>query len=120
MTPSQAIRDAMEKRGLPQIDMLDIFGTRARASEIVNGRRAVPKSMAPAEEHWTKMIGGHTASCRLIQPNFLYKPTGFKINWYKYPFRDSYMTPKISAKEWKRILTHCRETALKAHEPSRA
>ena len=37
----------MEKRGLRQIDMLDIFGTRGRASEIINGKRAVPKSMAP-------------------------------------------------------------------------
>jgi HTH-type transcriptional regulator/antitoxin HigA len=48
MTPDEAIREAMEKRGIRQVDLLSIFGTRGRASEIVNGKRAVPKSMAPA------------------------------------------------------------------------
>ena len=52
----------------------------------------------------------HTPTCRLVQPNFLYKPTGFRINWYKYPFRDSYMTPGINAKEWYRIVRHCIES----------
>jgi hypothetical protein len=63
-----------------------------------------------ADEFWTAM-GGHEDDCRLIQPNFLYKPTGFRINWYKYPFRDSYMTPKISAKKWREIVRHCIESA---------
>jgi antitoxin component HigA of HigAB toxin-antitoxin module len=45
---SEAIRAAMEKRGLRNQDLVDICGTRARASEIVNGKRAVPKSMAVA------------------------------------------------------------------------
>ena len=49
----------------------------------------------------------HTDACRLVQPNFLYKPTGFRINWYKYPFRDSYMTPPIKPAEWRKIVRHC-------------
>lgn len=32
-------------------------------------------------------------------PNFLYKPTGLEIRWYKYPFRDSYMNQELSADE---------------------
>lgn len=48
MTADEAIRDAMQKRGLKQVDLLEIFGTRGRASEIINGKRAVPKSMAEA------------------------------------------------------------------------
>lgn len=59
---------------------------------------------------WTE-IGGHASTCRFVQPNFLYKPNGFRINWYKYPFRDSYMTPGISAKEWRKIIRHCIESA---------
>lgn len=47
MSASQIIRAAMVKRGLRQIDLVDICGSRGRASEIVNGVRAVPKSMAP-------------------------------------------------------------------------
>lgn len=55
-------------------------------------------------------IGGHQPTCRYVQPNFLYKPTGFCINWYKYPFRDSYMSPGVSAKEWRKIIRHCIES----------
>jgi hypothetical protein len=60
-------------------------------------------------------IGGHKEDCRNIQPNFLYKPTGFRINWYKYPFRDSYMTPGISTAQWRKIVRHCIESAKASH-----
>lgn len=66
-----------------------------------------------ADEMWVAM-GGHTDACRFVQPNFLYKPTSFRINWYKYPFRDSYMSPGISAKEWQKIVRHCIESAADA------
>lgn len=66
-----------------------------------------------AENAWIE-IGGHAESCRLVQPNFLYKPTGLRINWYKYPFRDSYMTPKITPAEWKKIMKHCTDSVLAA------
>lgn len=59
-----------------------------------------------AKQYWRE-IGGHCHSCRLIQPNFLYKPTGFHINWYKYPFRDSYMSEKISPQKWREIVRSC-------------
>lgn len=49
----------------------------------------------------------HKENCRLLKPNFLYKPTGFKIMWYKYPLRDSYMNQNISLDEFKEILEHC-------------
>ncbi len=29
-------------------------------------------------------------------PNFVYKPTGFEIKWYKYAFRDSYMNQNLA------------------------
>ena len=72
-----------------------------------------------AEAYWNE-LGGHSEGCRLIQPNFLYKPTGLRINWYKYPFRDSYMSPKISAKEWRSIIRNCIEsaTAPSSHAPT--
>jgi hypothetical protein len=38
-------------------------------------------------EDWIKE-NGHTESCALVLPNFLYKPTGFKVCWYKYIGRD--------------------------------
>lgn len=62
------------------------------------------------EAMWVAM-GGHESTCRFVQPNFLYKPTGFRINWYKYPFRDAYMTPPVDPEEWRRIVRHCIESA---------
>ncbi|HZV21140.1 MAG TPA: hypothetical protein VE986_06300 [Hyphomicrobiales bacterium] len=43
---ARAIRFAMAKRRLRQIDLVDICGAQSRISEIVNGRRPVPKSLA--------------------------------------------------------------------------
>lgn len=43
-------------------------------------------------------------------PNFLYKPTGFEIRWYKYPFRDSYMNKNLSVKNIKDIFIHCADS----------
>lgn len=31
---------------------------------------------------------GHGAACGFSKPNFLYKPTGFRLEWYKYIGRD--------------------------------
>ena len=39
--------------------------------------------------------------------NFVYKPEGFEINWYKYPFRDSYMNKNYSVKEVEETFRKC-------------
>ena len=43
-------------------------------------------------------------------PNFLYKPTGFEIRWYKYPFRDSYMNQNLTDGEIIDIFNKCIES----------
>lgn len=44
------------------------------------------------------------------KPNLVYKPTGFEIMWYKYPFRDSYMNQDLTYDEvidvFMNIVTH--------------
>lgn len=70
---------------------------------------------AEAEAYW-RLIGGHTASCRFTQPNFLFRPTGFRMNWYKYPFRDSYMSEEITGAQWVEILDAC-ATSVSADTP---
>lgn len=50
----------------------------------------------------------HAPTCRVVQPNFLYKPTGFRVMWYKYPLRDSYMTPPVDLAGWCEIMEACR------------
>lgn len=49
----------------------------------------------------------HSKDCRIARPNFLYKPTGFEIQWYKYPLRDSYSNKKITLKQFKIIIEDC-------------
>lgn len=50
---------------------------------------------------------GHEETCREVLPNFLYKPIGFKIIWYKYPLRDSYMNINLSEIEFRAICREC-------------
>lgn len=62
---------------------------------------------------WLKDIGypnGCLDTCLLRKPNFLHKPSGFRIEWYKYPFRDSYMNQKIKLKDFKKIINLCIES----------
>ena len=40
-------------------------------------------------------------------PNFVYKPTGLEICWYKYPMRDAYSNQDVSIEDFKEILKEC-------------
>jgi len=50
---------------------------------------------------------GHKPDCFLLKSNFLYKPTGFSIKWYKYPFRDSYTNKEINLLDFKKMINSC-------------
>lgn len=50
---------------------------------------------------------GHRSWCKIVRPNFYYKPTKFEIQWYKYPFRDSYMNQEINVNQFKTIVDDC-------------
>ena len=45
-------------------------------------------------------------------PNFVYKPTGFTLSWYKYPLRDSYMNQDLSFDAFLDILKHAQDSIL--------
>lgn len=45
-TPRQRLRQLMEDRGLTQAEIWHAFGTRARASEVLNGKRGISKEQA--------------------------------------------------------------------------
>lgn len=61
--------------------------------------------------YWGDCICGnkqnHKPDCPIVKPNFLYKPTGFTIHWYKYPLRDSYANQKITLAGFKKIISTC-------------
>jgi len=52
-------------------------------------------------------IRTHTDDCKLLKPNFCFKPTNFQIQWYKYPFRDSYTNQQVALKEFSQIIDAC-------------
>ena len=47
------------------------------------------------------------------KPNFVFKPTGLEIQWYKYPFRDAYLNQEVSFSEFEDMVKQCRESLLK-------
>lgn len=42
------------------------------------------------------------------EPNFVYKPTGYELQWYKYPMRDSYANKNLTLEEFMDILEKCK------------
>jgi hypothetical protein len=69
-------------------------------------------------ESWRQFCeeNSHDPNCPIVKPNFLYKPTGFELHWYKYPLRDSYTNQKITLAGFKKIISACIESC-KADSP---
>jgi len=51
--------------------------------------------------------GNHQPSCPILRPNFAYAPTGFSLKWYKYPFRDAYMSHRLTFEEFRTTINAC-------------
>lgn len=49
----------------------------------------------------------HKPDCLLLKPNFYYKPDGLRIEWYKYPLRDSYSNKKLTMKYFINVIDDC-------------
>lgn len=49
--------------------------------------------------------GGNSRAAR--RPNFVFKPTGFQMKWYKYPLRDAYANRDLSLDQFKAMLSAC-------------
>ncbi|GIQ64898.1 hypothetical protein PACILC2_34660 [Paenibacillus cisolokensis] len=43
-------------------------------------------------------------------PNFVYKPTGYRLKWYKYALRDSYANQDVTYVQLDEMLRKCRES----------
>lgn len=60
----------------------------------------------------------HKSDCPIVKPNFLYKPTGFELRWYKYPLRDSYTNQKITLAGFKKIISACIQSCKESSSDS--
>ena len=43
-------------------------------------------------------------------PNFVYKPSGLEISWYKYPMRDAYSNQDIDIESFRKVLQDCADS----------
>lgn len=41
------------------------------------------------------------------EPNFIFKPNDYRLDWYKYPLRDSYANKEVAFQEFARMLKLC-------------
>jgi hypothetical protein len=64
------------------------------------------------DQEWAEWstANDHATECPLVLPNFLYRPTGYSLMWYKYPLRDAYANQRLTYKQFDAMLSHC-ETA---------
>lgn len=46
----------------------------------------------------------------MLEPNFVFKPLGLEIRWYKYPMRSAYSNMEISLDDIKEIMKSCTES----------
>lgn len=68
---------------------------------------------------WLKKIGypnEHREDCLLVKPNFWHKPSGLKIQWYKYPLRDAYSNQELDLSMFKKIINNCIKSLKKQNE----
>lgn len=49
----------------------------------------------------------HAPTCRIITPNFTHKASGFTLQWYKYPLRDSYSNAPLTRKLMRSMWADC-------------
>jgi len=57
-------------------------------------------------EKWRE-TNNHDVNCPIVKPNFKHKASGFELQWYKYPLRDSYMSMNLSLEEFTKIIDDC-------------
>jgi hypothetical protein len=69
-------------------------------------KNPAPKCTCGAENNWVEKEE-HESSCKLVAPNFWYKPSDFQIQWYKYPLRDSYKNQNINLSDFRKIIDDC-------------
>lgn len=58
----------------------------------------------------------HAEICPIVMPNFWHKPSGFKLDWYKYPLRDSYSTEPLTRKMMRYMWAECKASLAQAIE----
>jgi hypothetical protein len=49
----------------------------------------------------------HASDCPIVRPNFHFKPDDYRLDWYKYPLRDSYASKDLPLSEFAAMIDKC-------------
>lgn len=52
-------------------------------------------------------MAAHTEFCEYLKSNFVYKSTGFEMDWYKYPLRSATMNQNITLRQFSEMIIGC-------------
>lgn len=61
-------------------------------------------------ENDTFYVSNYSPRSSADDPNFIHKPSGLELQWYKYPLRDSYFNRDCTLKEFRQIIDDCVES----------
>jgi len=101
-TPLEAIRFRMEQAGLTPRDLIPIFGSRAKVSEVLSGKRQLTLSAARAlHEHF-----GIPADV-LLQPQVNDEQSQTQVEYKRYPLKE--MAKRGWVRDMPRIEEHAQE-----------
>jgi len=59
------------------------------------------------QKQWKELDIEHEESCDKTSPNFIHKPTDYKIWWHKKFFRNAHSNYRIESGEFKKIIKEC-------------
>jgi hypothetical protein len=93
-------------------------GTVKKNIELKKKQEAIKDKIAEYERIEREEYIPHKDTCRLCLHNFIYHPgqeDEFYIEWYKYPFRDSYMNKNLSKDEILAIFKDCSDQIIKKY-----
>jgi len=85
-------------------------GARKKEYELEKEKEKLAPKTKKYEEEYKKRMVMHSKKCLLIKHNFIFhegKEDEFWVDWYKYPFRDSYCNKKLTKKEVEEIFDKC-------------
>lgn len=73
------------------------------------GRGCMVHCTCDYQERWAAFLAenAHASDCPIVTPNFLHKPTGFRLDWYKYALRDSYSSAPLTRKLMRSMWADC-------------
>lgn len=81
-----------------------------------NGYGGFENSVFMLSPYYWGMSDDEDREVRSELPNFLFKPTGFEMRWYKYAFRDCRVNRPLTVEQMRRMWRICIQSVLDQYE----